>query len=195
MADEKKDAAAAAPAATPAAGGEAEAPAGPKLIMGLPLPLFAFTAVNLLAMIGGIGYIIWVSLIYQKPPITEEYASQDIQKTLEQKVADHEVNAQEILVPLSEMTILLKTARGGKSHYITVKAFLSCPSQDCADQAKALKAKADDAIQTAFSARSFTELSQLETKFRIKHEIITKVNSFLKDTAITDLYFEEFIVQ
>jgi flagellar basal body-associated protein FliL len=195
VADEKKkDAAAAAPA--PAAAPESDAPAGPKLIMGMPLPLFGFTVLNLVAMLGGLGYIIWVGLIYQKPPITEEHASLDIQQKVEGHLTGtHDIASEEILTDLSEMTILLKGMRGGKTHYITVKTSLSCPSQNCANQVKELKAKVEDAVQQAFSARSFSELAQLETKFRVKHEIITRVNSYLKDAAVTDLYFENFIVQ
>lgn len=185
MADEKPKEAAAAE----------EAPSGPKLIMGMPLPLFGFVALNVLTMLGGIGYITWVSLLYQKPPITEAMASQAIQSKVKQKVEHTEASTKEILADLEPMTIILKTARGGKNHYIAVHASLSCPSEKCAQQIKALKAKVEDTVQTAFAARSFTELSQLETKFRVKHEIITRINAYLTDTAITDLYFNEFLVQ
>ncbi len=184
MADEK-------PAADASADKEKEAPAGPKMIMGMPLPQFAFVAGNLLVMLGGLGFIVWASLLYKKPAITETQVVQKITK----EATKVQVGDGFFAESYPEMTITLKSPQGGKNHYATVEVTLICGSESCFQQVKANKAKIEDAIQTGISSRSYTELGSLEVKFRVKHEILGKVNSFLKDAAIVDVLFTSFLVQ
>jgi flagellar basal body-associated protein FliL len=168
-----------------------EAPAGPKLILGMPMPQFAFVAANLLVMLGGVGYIAWASLIYQKPAITETQAVTEITKTV-----NTEAPAEGFFVEnYSEMTITLRGQRGGKNRFVTVEVSLVCASEICQSQLQANKAKVEDAIQSTLANRSYTELGSLEVKFRVKHELMERVNSFLRDTAITDVLFTNFVVQ
>lgn len=180
MADEKKDAA-----------DEAEVSAGPKLIMGMPLPLFAFFALNALIMLGGLGFIVQTSLFYKKPPITEHQVVAEIEK----KVAKPEGETAFLMASYPETTINLRTQQGGKSHYVTLEVSLVCTSERCLEQLKANRAKVEDAIQSAVSARSYTELQSLDVKYRIKHEILGRVNSVLKETAATEVLFTSFLVQ
>lgn len=170
-----------------------DAPAGPKLIMGLPLPQVIFAALNLVVMLGGLYFIIQTALLYKKPPITEEQAVKEIEKK--------EAKAQEtqgsgfFAEPYAEMVITLRTVPGGHNRYATVETTIVCGSEACLAQLKGNKAKVEDAIQSAVSARSYNELGSLEVKFRVKHEILGRVNSFLKDTAATDVLFTNFVVQ
>jgi flagellar FliL protein len=170
-----------------------EAPSGPTMILGMPLPQFLFVVVNALVMLGGIGFITWASLLYKKPAITNEQVEQAIKQEAEKPKI--QVGDGYFVEAYSEMTITLRSIPGGKNHYATVEAALVCGSEDCLAQVKGNKAKIEDAIQTAISARSYTELGSLETKFRVKHEIQNKVNSFLEGTAIVDVLFTSFLVQ
>lgn len=182
MADEK----------APAEGKE-EAPKGPKMILGMPLPQFAFVAVNVLVMLGGMGFIVWASLLYKKPAITDGQVVAEIQKKVE--APKLQVGDGYFAESYAEMTITLKSPQGGKNHYATVEVSLVCGSEECLRQVKENKAKIEDAIQNGLSSRSYAELGSLEVKFRVKHEIQGKVNSFLKDTAIIDVLFTSFLVQ
>ncbi len=180
-----------------AAGGdekkEAEVPAGPKIILGLPLPQFLFVAVNLLVMLGGLGYIIQVSLLYKKPAITDEQVVAEVQKKetkLKELVGDGF-----FVESYPEMTVTLRSQSGGKAHFATVEISLVCGAETCLNQVKANKAKIEDAIQTVLGSRSYTELGSLEVKFRVKHEIMERVNSLLSDTAVLDVLFPAFLVQ
>jgi flagellar FliL protein len=171
-----------------------EAPeAGPKKILGLPLPVFIFAAVNLLVMAGAFAFIAYASLVHKKPAITEVLAQSEITKVEKKKAAA----AEQEFIPISypEMTITLRSEQGGKTHYATVEATLVCGSEECEAQVKENKAKVEDSIQTVLSARSYLELSSLDTKFRMKHEILGRVNSYLKETAVIDLLFTGFLVQ
>lgn len=168
-----------------------EAPAGPKKIMGLPLPLFGFVAGNVLVMLGGLGFIVWASLIYKKPRITNEQVVQEVKKA----AAPKEAPTAFLTETYAESTITLRGLQGGKNHYATVETVVVCGTDECLAQVKGNKAKIEDAIQSSLSARSYAELNSLEMKFRVKHEILTKVNSFLKGTAATDLLFTTFVVQ
>lgn len=170
-----------------------EAPAGPKMILGLPMPQFLFVVINALVMLGGLGFIVWASLLYKKPPITDEQAVKEIVKKAEEpKIV---IGDGTFIESYSEMMITLKGQQGGKIHYVSVEAAIQCGSEACLNQVKANKAKIEDAIQSAISARTYTELSSLDVKFRVKQDIMTRVNSTLKDTAIVDVLFTSFLVQ
>lgn len=168
-----------------------EAPAGPKMILGLPLPQFAFLAVNILVMLAGLGFIVWASLLYKKPPITDEQVVKEITKKAAKPV---EENNGVFVENYPEMTITLKSQQGGKTHYAVVEVSLVCGSEKCLSQVKANRAKIEDAIQTSLSSRSYGELGSLEVKFRVKHEIAGRVNGFLKDAAVVDVLFTNFLV-
>jgi|GEM_PF-4557493 len=169
------------------------APAGPKMIMGMPLPVFAFVVVNLLVMVGAFAFIFHASLIYQKPAITDAQVESEITKAEKKKAL--EVGQDFLVVSYSETTVMLKSQQGGKPHYATLEASLVCGNESCKAQVEENRAKVEDAIQTVVGSRSYTELTSLETKFRVKHEVLNKVNSFLKDTAAVDLLFTSFLVQ
>lgn len=179
MAEEKTEAA------------EGAEPSGPKLILGMPLPQFLFVVLNTLVMLGGLGYVVQVSLLYKKPPITEPQVVAEIQK----KVVKEESAAGYFVENYPETTINLRTQRGGKNHYATVEVSLVCTTERCHEQLKSIRAKVEDAIQSAISARSYQELQSLEIKYRIKHELLGRVNSYLKDTAATEVLFTNFLVQ
>lgn len=170
---------------------EVAAPAGPKKILGLPLLTFIFVAVNVLVMAGGVGYITWASLLYKKPRITNEQVVKEEIK----KVEKPEVTAGIFTETYPESTITLRGTQGGRLRYVTVETVLLCPTAVCLDQVKANKAKVEDAIQSSLSSRSYQELGTLEVKFRVKHEVLSKVNSFLTNTAVTDILFTTFLVQ
>jgi flagellar basal body-associated protein FliL len=169
------------------------APAGPKLIMGMSVPTFAFVVLNVLVCVGATGFIVKASLFYKKPAITEVQVSNEVTKAEKKKPAE----ASDSVFPInySEMTITLRGQQGGKSHFATIEATIVCGSESCKSQVEANKARVEDIIQSALAARSYTELGTLETKFRVKHEILNKVNTFLKDTAAVDMLFTSFLVQ
>ncbi|HEY8280802.1 MAG TPA: flagellar basal body-associated FliL family protein [Bdellovibrionota bacterium] len=169
------------------------APAGPKMVMGLPLMTFLFFAVNLLAMAGGLGFIVYSSLIYKKPAITESQVQAEINKVEQKKAV--QVGSDFITIPFAETIITLRGEQGGKPRYAVLEAVFVCGSADCEEQIRENKAKVEDAIQTVFGARTFTELSSLNTVFRVKHEVLGKVNSFLVDTAAVDLLFSSFLIK
>lgn len=167
------------------------APAAPKKILGMPLPQLAFAVLNLIVVLGGLAYTIQISLLYKKPAITESQVQEEIKKKLVKKVEPENGFFTE---SYSELIINLKGQQGGKPHFVQTEVAIACGSEKCLQQIKENKAKVLDAIQTVISQRSFTELGSLEAKFRIKHEIQTMVNSWLKDTAVTDVLFTTFLV-
>lgn len=165
--------------------------AGPKLILGMPLPQFLLVAANALVMLGGLGYVAQVSLFYKRPPITEPQVVAEIQK----KTAKNEGAQGFFVESYPENTINLRTQRGGKNHYATVEVSLVCLTERCHEQLKAIRAKVEDAIHSAISARSYQELQSLDVKLRIKEDLLKRVNSYLGDTAATEVLFTSFVVQ
>jgi flagellar basal body-associated protein FliL len=172
---------------------KAEAPAGPKMIMGLPIVQVAFYGANALVMLGALGYIVYVSLIYKKPPIMEAPSRTEITKREEAKLAAAGDGYFPVNFP--EQLVTLRSAQGGKIHYCTVETTIVCGSETCEAQMKELKPKVQDAVQSIIAGRSYTELGSLDAKFRIKHEVLSRVNAELKNTAALDVLFTSFTVQ
>jgi flagellar basal body-associated protein FliL len=170
-----------------------EAPAGPKMILGIPLPVFLFIVANVVVMAGAFYLILNAALLYKRPPITEAQVVSEIQKKEEKEAIV--VGDGFFTESFSEMTITLRGNRGGKNHYATVEVAVVCGSEDCVRQVKGNKAKIEDAIQTAVGDRSYSELASLDTKFRVKHELLVKVNSFLEKTAALEVLFTNFVTQ
>jgi flagellar basal body-associated protein FliL len=166
-------------------------PAGPKKIMGLPLGQFLFVAANALVMLGGLAFVAWASLIYKKPAITDSQVVREVKRA----VAPAEPSDGFFLESYQEMTITLRGQQGGKNRYATVEVSLVCGSENCLQQVKVNRAKVEDAIQSAIGSRSYGELGSLEVKFRVKHEIAGRVNSFLRNTAVVDVLFTNFLIQ
>jgi flagellar FliL protein len=171
----------------------AEKPAGPKKLLGMPMLQAIIVLANVLIMLGGMGYIVWASLIYKKPPITEPQAVKEITKKVEK--ATETTGKGVFTETYQEMTITLDSQKGGRNRYATVEVVLLCGSEECLTQVKGNRAKIEDAIQSTISSRSFSELASLEVKFRLKHELVGKVNSFLKEVAVVDVLFTTFLVQ
>ncbi len=188
MAEEKKDEAPA-----------KDEPAGPKMILGLSLPMFGMAALNALVMIGGMSYVVYVKMIYKKPPITEPMVVAEIKKNALPKKnllsGTVEEEKKFFTEAFPEMTVNLRTTKGGKEHFATLEVALACENEQCASALKASKAKIQDTIQAAISSRSYTELNSIEIKARLKFEIQQKVNAFLQDDPVTEVYFTDFIVQ
>ncbi|MGZ3650158.1 MAG: flagellar basal body-associated FliL family protein [Bdellovibrionota bacterium] len=179
--------------AAPAAEAKDEAPAGPKMIMGMPLMTFLFIAINVVVMAGAFAFVVQASLFYKKPAITDAQVTAEITKAEQKKAV--QTGDDVIVISYPEMTITLRGEQGGKVHYATVEATVICGSEACQTQVAENKAKIQDTIQTVMSARSYNELASLDTKFRVKHEILNQVNSFLHDTAVVDVLFTSFLIQ
>lgn len=188
MADDKKEAEATA---------EAAAPSGPKLIMGMPLPIFGFLVLNALVMLGGFGYIFYVSMIYKPKPILEEQAVTEITKKVDKKSAasDASGGAGVFIEQFQEMVVNLKVGVGSKSHFANIEPAIECSNAACIDQVKEYRARLEDLVQTKIASKSFTELNALETRFRLRHEFIQEANTFITAGAVTNLYFTSFLVQ
>jgi len=148
---------------------EEKKPSGPKQIAGLSLPLFGLVALNLLAMLGGFGYIFYAKLAYKAPVITEAESKAAIKMNSEKEekaklAADGVVR----IISFPEMNINLRPKVGGRNHYATVTIALKCNNDICMNEVKHLKVKVEDTIQTLISSRSHTELTVSEASFRLK---------------------------
>ena len=173
-----------------------EEPSGPKMILGLPLPILGLVAANVLVMLGGFGFIYYWKLVYKPPVITEVATKAEIKKVSEleekQKIAaDGAVR----IVNLPEMNINLRSKVGGRNHYATIAIAMKCNNDACMEEMRALRVKVEDTIQTIISSRSYAELTMSEASFRLKHEITRSVNSLLKNGTVTDTFFSDYTVQ
>jgi flagellar basal body-associated protein FliL len=184
MADEKK----------PAEGAAAEAPKQPKIILGFPLPIFILIALNLLVMSGGLGYLTWFKILRKSPVLTEESAEKQVLSAAKPAVTTP-VNTGIFTEVYPERTINLRSARGGTSHYVTVEVAIECGNEECQQALKAIRAKVEDTIQSSFAQKSYTELSTVDAKFRMRHQMLEKINSFLLKSPALDLYFSSLIIQ
>lgn len=179
-------------------GGGGEEVKKPLRIAGLSLPLLILALLNILIMLGGMGAVVYFRLLYQPPVITNTQAIKDIEKVEKKKVVSKEDQADlidRVAVPLPNLIINLRTQQGGKNRYASVNIVLECSNQACSDEINNLKPKLLDSIRMAVAKRSYAELVQSNTKFRMKHEITRLANSLIEGGNVTNTYFSQFIVQ
>src|SRR3989344_1062571 len=106
---------------------EKELPSGPKVIMGLHLPIFVLVALNIVCVVGGFGFIYYWKMIY-KPPVITEAASKLQIKTKSELEEKKKLAADGALriVQLPEMNVNLRSKVGGRNHYATLTIAMKC---------------------------------------------------------------------
>lgn len=176
-------------------GGGAEAEKPPMRIAGLSLPVFILALLNFLVMAGGLGAVVYFRLIYKPPIITEQMAMQEVEKENNKvKEAEAELDTRKTL-DLPPLIINLRTERGGKNHYASVKVVIECSNEACFQELTDAKPQLLDSVQSTIAKRSYSELIQGYTKFRIRHEITRLANSITTQGDVTNAYFSQFTVQ
>jgi len=72
---------------------------------------------------------------------------------------------------------------------------LELSSEETTDEIEKRLPQIRDAILTIVPAKTSKDINTIEGKTALRDEIMEKLNSFVKNGQITNIYFTEFVVQ
>lgn len=142
--------------------------------------------VFLLLMIGtGIAFfVLWgkVSESKKNPVTSHEAVTENTLPTGKKKV-----------FPLK--TFVVNLADPGGKRYLRVKIVLELNHVDLASEIEENLPQVNDKILMILPSKTFNAIKTFEGKMALKKEIMNGLNSLLKEGKVSNLYFEEFVVQ
>jgi len=150
----------------------------------LILIIMIMSAVFLFIMGAGF-YILW-----------NKVSPADPQIELEQNKADNEKDDKDEIRPVFSLeTFIVNLADRGSGRYLRVTMDLELSSKETTAEVEKRLPQIRDAILTVIPAKTSKDISTIEGKNALRDEIIQKLNSFIKNGSITNIFFTEFVVQ
>lgn len=181
--EEKKEGESAAEAAPPP---KPSAFKDPNVLLGI---------VNTLAIIGALGMMVYVRLIFERPKITEPQE----RAKLEEKKEELDPSDLKVLLPFEEMTLNIaprKTEQGlGKYHFLTVSFALELHSSSAQAELESVQAVFLDRFLSIVGKKGFHELNTVQGRYILRAEIIDMANALLKKPIVSNILFTRFVVQ
>jgi flagellar FliL protein len=81
------------------------------------------------------------------------------------------------------------------SRYLKATIQLEMSSPDLKAELDRRAAQMQDVILALLTSKSFQELQALEGKFRLREELLSRINSLLVGGTVARVYFTEFVIQ
>jgi len=94
---------------------------------------------------------------------------------------------------LSPFVVNLQDNIGTRYLKLTMK--LELEDQSSEQEIKAQLPRVRDALIILLSSKNYAEIGTVEGKYRLRDEIVKRVNRFLKDTPVQGAYFTDFVIQ
>ena len=98
-----------------------------------------------------------------------------------------------VLYPMKSFVTNLVDPSGKR--YIKVTLSLELDNEQLKSEIDARLPQIQDAILTLLSSKSYEDIGTIEGKRRLRSEIISRCNTFLKAGKVTNVFFSEFVVQ
>ena len=96
---------------------------------------------------------------------------------------------------LDPFVVNLNEPRGNRYLKVTIQMELAMDSPELLPELERRKGQLRDTILGLLTSKSSKDLQLLEGKFRLREELISRVNSMLVNGRITRIYFTEFVIQ
>ncbi len=174
MAEENKDAAAAAPKKK------------------MDLSKFAglgFALLNLSVLGGGAFLTYQNTIAYQRPSLREPAALDELKK--ERAELEKQVNGP-IIYKMDAFNVNLS---GNPQKVIRVEMSLEMLDQDGFEEVVHNVSHERDMIVALINKKEFSDIESLQGKLYLKNEIASQINKTLKSGLVKDIYFDKFLVQ
>ncbi|RLC30710.1 MAG: flagellar basal body protein FliL [Deltaproteobacteria bacterium] len=149
------------------------------------LLIIIIISVVFLSIMGAGFYILWNRVSPPDPQIAQE----------ESKIKEVEKAKSEIRPIYSLDTFIVNLADRGATRYLRVTMDLELSSDETKAEIENRLPQIRDTILTIVPAKSSKEITTIEGKKALRDEIMDKLNSFLKDGSVTNIYFTEFVIQ
>ncbi len=143
-----------------------------KLIIFIIIPL-------IFVSVGAVSFVVWNK--------TSFFSSQT------EKVPEN--NSEVIRSVYSLDTFIVNLADKGGRRFLRVTMDLELKDESLAGEIDKRLSQIRDSILMIIPTKRFEDINSVEGKIALSDEIMTKLNSFLKDGSITNIYFVEFVIQ
>lgn len=163
-----------------AEGGDASKKGGMGMIIIIAL-------VVLVLLGGGIGaYFMFFSASPEEEaePKTQE---EQVEETIQQS------GMPGTMFPIESFIVNLAGSEGKRFLKVTIDLELN--KEEAAEEVKTRLPQVKDSILVLLSSKTFEEVYTVQGKFKLRDEIISRTNSFLKTGKVKNIYFTEFVIQ
>ncbi len=143
-----------------------------KLIIFIIIPL-------IFVSVGAVSFVVWNK--------TSFFSSQT------EKVPEN--NSEVIRSVYSLDTFIVNLADKGGRRFLRVTMDLELKDESLAGEIDKRLSQIRDSILMIIPTKRFEDINSVEGKIALSDEIMTKLNSFLKDGSITNIYFVDFVIQ
>jgi len=124
-------------------------------------------------------FVVW-NKISSEEPGTEEVAEENIEKITSIYYLD---------------TFIVNLADKGGRRFLRVTMHLELRDTSLAGEIDKRLSQIRDSVLMILPTKRFENINSVEGKIALRAEIMTKLNSLLKDGSITNIYFVEFVIQ
>lgn len=150
---------------------------------------------NTVAIAAVLGLFVYTKVIYKRPSITE---AKERVKLSQQKPQSHSEGVRAI-VQLDPITANLDpfTDVDGKSkvHYVTMTLAVEVRDQGEVDKFRAAQPVVLDRVLVQLGKKKFEELNQVQGRYVFRSQIIDAANEYLGAPIVTEVYFNDFLLQ
>ena len=143
-----------------------------KLIIFIIIPL-------IFVSVGAVFFVVWNK--------TSFFSSQT------EKVPEN--NSEVIRSVYSLDTFIVNLADKGGRRFLRVTMDLELKDESLAGEIDKRLSQIRDSILMIIPTKRFEDINSVEGKIALSDEIMTKLNFFLKEESITNIYFVEFVIQ
>ena len=156
------------------------------------LPLINMVLLVLVLAVG--GFVAWKVIQMEQPSAEGDKAPATTEET---KLPDAEENvdpdAPPIFIDLSDITVNLADTE--TSRFLRTKIKLEVRSEDDKAKVEAAMIKINDLVITNLASKEFKDIRSPQGKYKLKEELIYRLNKLIGGKPIKGFYFTEFVSQ
>ena len=114
----------------------------------------------------------------------------------DQNDSGEEVSVEEMLGPIYALdTFIVNLANNGGNRYLRVTMDLELDNKNLESEVNKRLPQVRDSILMILPTKRVEDISSVAGKTTLRDEILEKINSYLAQGKITNIYFKEFVIQ
>ena len=160
--------------------------------------------VNLLALLGALGTFVYTKMVYKRPAITERgeraRLAEEAGGQAEMPHVPGHVHFDKFTVNIRPTPAIPQPSETpsqikGKQHYATLGFSLQIRDQTEGASIESIRPLIMDELLMLLGKKAYEDLTTVQGRFLLRSQILEIVNRLLKEPIVTNVYFNEFIVQ
>lgn len=81
------------------------------------------------------------------------------------------------------------------SHYVNLQMALECANEEMADLVKANMTRLMDKTLSIYNRKDFDDLNTIQGRLILKEQLMDEFNQMLDANAVTDIFYNTFLLQ